>query len=570
MVPFLSRFYERYRDSDWLWIALILGVCCIVMLPIPLIGIPDGYDIPQHLRFVATFQESMLDGSFIPSWAAVDNYGFGSVGIRFYPPLSHYLMAATQMLTKDWYDTLWINAFFWMCLGSFGVYYWAREYLNHAWSAFASLLFATMPYHLMQIYVYMLLAEFAAAAVLSFCFLFATRVINRGLKSDVVLLGISFALLILTHLPSTIIGSVCLGIYCLFLIDWNKWRSSVLNLGIAVCLSLASTAFYSVRVITELSWVQHSDPHYYAIGIYDYSQYLFPMILNTQERIWKKMVILVDIPIFLTFLFLLPPILFFAFRALKANQSPFMRRTFAALSATGVFLIFIESIPSRFVWDSIAILQKIQFPFRFLSVASIVGSLAVALLVSTLAERFPQKRRLLAYSLGSLLFVSGLFTLTQIVLPSEPHGRAEFAKLVSDTKDEPGCRCWWPTWAKSEAFSNTNAVQAGGRSVNILNWQRETREFSVEAGDAGNVRVATFYYPYWKAKINGVSTSVIPDNDGAILIPISGERSNGRLYLEEPYFLGIAKYISLFTWISFLIFFVLFQRAKREQPTFGV
>jgi len=566
MIPFLSSFYERYRSSDWFWIAVILCASCIIMLPIPILGIPDGYDIPQHLRFVTTFQESLADGSLIPGWAAADNYGFGSVGIRFYPPLSHYLMAATQMATRDWFDTLWTNALFWMCLGSVGLYYWSREYLSRPWSAFAALLFATMPYHLMQIYVYVLLAEFAAAALLCFCFLFATRVINRGRALDVLLLSISYALLILTHLPSTIIGSICLGIYCLFLIDWKKWTTFIPRLAIAVCLSLSSTAFYLVRLVTELTWVQHNEPHYYAVGIYDYSQYLFPMILNTEERIWKKMVILVDIPIFLTFLFLLPPILFVVFRSLRSGQSPFMRRTFAALSVTGTFLIFIESIPSRFVWDSITLLQKVQFPFRFLSVASILGALSVTLLVSTLVARFPQRKRLLAYPLGALLFVTGLFTLTQIVLPSEPHSRSEFAKIVSDTKDEPGCRCWWPTWARSEAFSDVKPVEAGKRPVNIENWARETREFSIGAGDAATARVATFYYPYWRATINGVSAAVTPDEFGAITFPVPSSGVDIKLYFEEPYFVRVAKYLSLFTWIALITLLIFFRAWKpRDQ-----
>jgi hypothetical protein len=452
-----------------------------------------------------------------------------------------------------------------MCLGSVGLYYWSREYLSRPWSAFAALLFATMPYHLMQIYVYVLLAEFAAAALLCFCFLFATRVINRGRALDVLLLSISYALLILTHLPSTIIGSICLGIYCLFLIDWKKWTTSIPRLAIAVCLSLSSASFYLVRLVTELTWVQHNDPHYYAVGIYDYSQYLFPMILNSEERIWKKMVILVDIPIFLTFLFLLPPILFFLFRSLSANQSPLLRRTFTALSATGTFLIFIESIPSRFVWDSITLLQKIQFPFRFLSVASILGALAVALLMSTLVERFPERKRLLAYALGALLFVTGLFTLTQIVLPSDPHPRTDFAKLVFDTKDEPGCRCWWPTWARSEAFSDSHLLQVGNRSTDISVWQRESREFSIEAGESGTARIATFYYPYWKAKVNGVSAPVTPDEFGALTFPVPSSRSEVKVYFEEPYFSQVAKYLSVFTWIGFIISFVLFRRGQPDS-----
>jgi hypothetical protein len=497
------------------------------MLPLPLLGIPDGFDTPQHLRFVETYQNAFASGVLVPGWAAGDNMGFGSIGVRFYPPLAHYLMAVIHILTNDWYDTIWITAFFWMIVGSVGMYFWAREYLSPPASALVSVLFATMPYHLMQLYVYMLLAEFAAIALLPFCFLFATRIIKFGRLKDVLLFSLAYSLLILTHLPSIIVGSIGLGIYCLFLIDWQKFRRTFGAFLLSFAITLSATSFYLVRLVTEIDWVKHAEPQFFTQSIYDYRQYLFPMILNPDERFWKKMVLLVDIPVFLTFLFLLPPIIALVFRAVDKTSG--QRKLCIALSSLGLFLIFILSYPSVFVWDSVGFLQKLQFPFRFLSVACIGAALGIGVAIPSLQSRFPSLRKTIGYGVFALIFVTALFTFTQVVIPSDAMSRTAFKEKIDDMQKEPGCRCWWPTWGDSRAFNQTERLVAGDRTTEIGSWADEARSFSVGPGSPGDVQIATFWYPYWKATINGEAVDTRPDQYGAMLVSLPAERSNVTL-----------------------------------------
>ncbi|MEP6849247.1 MAG: 6-pyruvoyl-tetrahydropterin synthase-related protein [Acidobacteriota bacterium] len=519
------------------------------MLPLPLFGIPDGYDTPQHLRFVETYQNAISTGTIIPSWASVDNFGFGSIGIRFYPPLAHYLMAFVQSIVHDWFDTIWITCYFWMILGSIGIYFWAKEYLEAPASAIAAILFATMPYHLTELYVYVLLAEFAAISVLPFCFLFATRVIRYGRPLDVLLFALAYSTLILTHLPSIIIGSIGLGIYCLCIIDWANFWKPVLNFAVAFGITLSATAFYLVRLVTEVNWVKHNESQFFATDIYNYRQYLFPMILNPDPRFWKKMVLLVDIPTFLTFLFLLPPVFALIFKAVKKKDDPAKQKLFAGLSVLGLFLIFLLSMPSAFVWDHVSILQKVQFPFRFLSLACVIASIGVATAIPALQTRFPSLKKAIGYAVFGLLFATALFTLTQVILPSDPFPREKFREKIESMQKEPGCRCWWPTWADSRAFNDSHRAAASDRAVIIKNWDEGTRSVSVAPGEATNLRIATFWYPYWRASINGRAADSLPDEFGAISIPLGPERSEVSVRFQEPAFVGAAKYFSLAAWV---------------------
>ena len=73
---------------------------------------------------------------------------------------------------------------------------------------------------------------------------------------------------------------------------------------------------------------------------------------------------------------------------------------------------------------------------------------------------------------------------------------------------------------------------------------------TVEAGAAQTMRVATFYYPYWNARVNGQTVDVQMDNFGAIQIPLLPERSNVEITFNEPDTYAIANWLSLLTWIG--------------------
>jgi 6-pyruvoyl-tetrahydropterin synthase related domain len=540
---------SNYR-KDWFCLTLVGFFVFIIMLPILLLGIPDGSDLAQHLQFASTFYDSILSGDFFPGWASPDNHGFGSIGIRYYPPVAYYLMAFTQMVTNNWYLTFWTDSFFWMFLGCAGVYFLAKEWLSSRQAVLAAILYAIVPYHTAQIYQYLLYAEFAASGILPFCFLFATRIIKRGKPVDVLLFSISYALLILTHIPLTIIGSIGLGLYTLLLMDWKQPKKTIINFTIAFALSLSATAFHLLRAVTEVNWVKHNSPQYYANGYYDYKKYLFPMFYNGGEIYRVKMLWHFDLSIIFAFLLLLPLIIYLILQLKSSDKDNyFIRKIFYTLSITGIFALFIMSIPASFIWDSVSLLQKIQFPWRWLSLLSMIGAISFASAVPLLISRYKKMSKPIIYAALLLITSITLFDITQTIITSAPLSSEKFEEKLAEMHREPGCSCWWTIWAKQEAFGRPEKVYAESRSANVTRWDSELREFTVEAGAPENVRVATFYHPYWTAEINGNPAEIQTANDGSILIPITGEKSSIKLYFKEPFKLNAALAVSLLTWL---------------------
>src|SRR6185369_4568482 len=69
--------------------------------------------------------------------------------------------------------------------------------------------------------------------------------------------------------------------------------------------------------------------------------------------------------------------------------------------------------------------------------------------------------------------------------------------------------------------------------------------FEVDEGSPGEARVATFYYPHWKATVNGKGKEVVKDEGGAIIIPLGAETSAVIVHWEGPFRNKVAVWVSV-------------------------
>jgi len=561
----LARFIRDLSNNSWFHFVTILLVCYVAFLfPMQWMGLPSGFDMLTHVRFAASFQDAFTAGQFFPSWGN-DNFGYGSVGIRFYPPISAYLLAITQVFTNDWILAYLINLYFWMCVGCLGVYLFVKDWGTPRLAWLAAVAYAIIPHHLAEIFQFFLYAEFAAWAVIPFCFLFVSRICRNGSWSDTVLFAISFSILILTHIPTTVIVSFCLPLYVLLLVDWSNWRRIFLHLISAVALTLLATAFRWVMLINEVTWLAHNGPEHYTGGFYDFSIWLFPNIFTPRSQYLYIMTSwLFDVAVVLTVALLIPAVISLFCRDPKSSEKSARKMLIASLT-TALFAFFMLSKASFYVWENLLILQKIQFPSRWMSVLSFFTVIVFSLSIGPLMLRFSKVQRLVFYPALATFVAISIFDVSQIIIPSAPLPRAEYVQIDYAIHAEQIWKGWWPIWAKEEAFKNTERVVAGNRKVEISDWKQELKEFVVQPGEPINIGVQLFYYPLWKATVNGRAVEIGKDDNGVMTIPIAGEASTVRLYFEEPLVNNAAYVVSAFTWLVplFLLVFVYSRKYLR-------
>lgn len=542
-----------YRSLIVLFVAAV-----VVTLPIFFFGIPHGNDLPQHYQFALTFYDSLQSGNFYPEWSSVSNFGFGDVGIRFYPPLSYYVLIAFRFFAGNWYDASVLTFCFWFFISGIGIYLWAREWFGENASLAAALIYIAAPYHVNQIYNAFTYAEFAASSILPFCFLFVTRICRNGKPTNIICFAVFYALLILTHLPMTVMGSLGLLIYSLASLPKGNRIPTLAKLGISGIMGLLASSFYWLRMITELDFVKHATKDFTSQA-YDYHSnflaaflYVSPIEYDGRSLWFSDLMLLITIGLFL------PSAIIFYYCS-KGKIKPKLNNVAYLL----VFAIFISTPLSLFIWEHFGTLQKIQFPWRWLAVISMSGIIFAAAGFDYLVESFQTKLRPLALIAVGLIIAGLVFTATQVVKPAIYVSRAEFTERIDKLSSAESYECWWTIWAKKAAFDLPDKVLAENRSVQIIKWQPNQREIVFSSGLATDARIAAFYYPHWRASINGQPAEIGFDNNGVMFLPLPGETANVKIWFQEPVYNCISRYISLITWLAFGIAGLFFIRKER-------
>jgi hypothetical protein len=548
----VGRLY-RLCDNRWIVLVLILFISTLtIILPHMWTGLHASGDLGIYLSFARELRSAIGAGDLLPGWADI-NEGYGSVGLRFYPPLSFYLSAMIAGLIDDWYYTLWI--YFYVCsiVGCWGIYLFARDWGTPAAGLLSASLYAIAPFHLAEIYRFSLYAEFAAGSILPFCFLFATRVCRKRGWRDSILLAVAYGLLVITHLPLTILGTTSLLIYVGFLIDRRVLKQTIIRLGTSFALAMLASAFYWVRILTELEWVGHYQDKY-ASGTADYSKWLFPMsMMGGQGGIYSSLFRNLDAMIVLTGLLLIPFLMLLAMSKGEPRESD--RRVLFSITATAAFCFFMVTAASSFLWYSFDLLRRVQYPWRWLSVFSALAVVSFSLSISQIWLMRPNLRRIIATCVLCMIALLAVYNVRQNFGRPNIISPIEFDAILNERYSPAGTNyeAWWPVWASANALLIKDRVMAGERDTEIQSWKRERRSFRIGKGTTRTARIATFYYPHWTATVNGVPVAIGYDEHGAIQIPLQENVSDVVLYFKEPELNKLANWVSLVTWLVLLL-----------------
>jgi hypothetical protein len=521
-------------------------------------GLTSGNDSPQHYQFAQTIYDAITSGEIYPSFAAEPNNGYGDVGIRFYPPLAYYVLAVFFLVIGNWYWASLLAFTFIFFTGAVGVYFWAKEEFPAAQSLLAAAIFTFAPYHLNQIYNNFLYAEFAASAIVPFGFLFIARVCRKEKISDVFGLSIACALLILTHLPSAVVCSIIFAIYALVFLERKTFSKTFIKLVASVVLALSASSFYWFKMATELNWVKHSADNYFS-GIWDYREnFLFAPQNFINFTTDVSVLWLADLMLLAVILISVPSTI--CLYRKRENLSRFTKASAVIFFAA----VFMTTPLSRFIWDNFTLLQKVQFPWRWMGIVSAAGAIFASIGVIRVSEAMKDsKNLLLPAGLGFILFlfvtVSAFITKEAVFLLPE-----EFDTQIANIKNGNSFECWWTIWAKNDALGKKEKVFTGLRRVEINRWNSKFREFTIEQGEPTDVRIATYYYPHWQAETNGVPVKVKKDENGVILIPVDNQKSLVKLYFQEPLSVRFASALSVAVWVL-LLFGIAFAWKSSEH-----
>ena len=520
-LPLATGSHRPAFDTWQLRTALIAAVCFAVIIPAILWGIPSNLDLTNHFRFAIPFYDSIAAGDFYPGWLAESNAGYGDPSFRFYPPAFYYLLAASRFLIGNWYGATLVTFVVVSIVGGLGMYFWARSFMPAATASWAAAFYALAPYHVNQLYQAAMLAEWAGSAVLPFVFGFVDRVCERGKPRDIAGLALTYGLLLFTHLPLALIGSIALLVYALVRLEGPGKFLKLAKLACGSVLGLSLSSVYWVTMFSEVSWIAGSrgDGSTNDVG---YNFVLSSLSPDNLSVWWMNILTL------MTLLLCAPAIVFF-FRVTAPSRR--MVRPIIILTASALFMALPLSWP---IWRVLRPLQEVQFPWRWLAVFSMGASLVAAAAlphVMDAALKLDRAKRMLVF--GAMV-ISVAFTFSHSVKEALYFSSTRFESMVTDVRGTPSLSYWLPVWAHANPRKMAGDVEVAGREVTVTNWQPEHRSFSVAPGPATEARVKTFYYPHWVAKSNAGILPTRPDTDGALLISLRPNATSVNLDFREP------------------------------------
>lgn len=538
-----SRSFDFGLRPETKHLIILVLVAAATLAPTLFWGIPSNHDLSNHFRFELPFYDALRAGHLYPGWLAESNHGFGDASFRFYPPALYYVLAAAKASVGSWYAATVLTFTFLSILGALGVYLWAREFGSSQIAMLAGILYSIAPYRLNQFFQATLLAEFAGAAVLPFAFAFTVRVCRHGGKKNIAGLAASYALLVLTHLPLAVIGSIALGVYALLCIGKENRIRTLGRLALSAGIGLAASAGYWTTMLAELSWIRadniNPDPSVDYRKNFVLSTFS-PDFLNVW---WMNILLLATLAMFW------PAVVPLFKKDGVSEQVPTTnRQSIKALAILLLFTLFMATPLSQPIWRIVHPLQQTQFPWRWLSLTSIVCAMLLAMAIPfwiRLAKG--PKRPIFVIALGTVV-MSFAFSAFHIVREATWLSPVEFEQTLSKIPGSAGITQWLPVWVQEPLPTMITQVDAPNRAITIKTWEPQQRVFHVEAGQATEARVQTFFYPHWKATAGGRNLTVHPDHDGTLVVALPSEASEVNLEFREPNRSRYAAGLSLLGW----------------------
>ncbi|HEY9229688.1 MAG TPA: 6-pyruvoyl-tetrahydropterin synthase-related protein [Gemmatimonadaceae bacterium] len=505
-------------------------VCGLIIgLPVLFAGFPfSSHDGNVHEVWYSNFAAQFWAGDLYPRWLQDLDDGLGGPSFFFYPPVPYWFTSLFQPFFRDqphsWH-VLGVSAAFALVLSGVFAYLWLTQLASKRAAAVAAVLYVAMPYHL----AIDLHSRGAFGEVWSFVWMpatlfFAQRVVRRD-RFAIAGLAISYAMLIMTHMPTTLIFSPIPPLWALWQAGRGERVRGVVLTSVAMALGIGLSAVYLLPAMMDQEWVAINSMR---IGDFYYeNSFFFPGLLAGDFKIARWL--------FSEFMFWMVVstigIGAFAWYVTRRSNDATIRRAALFWGLIGILTCLMMLPVSKPVYELIRALQMIQFPWRFNAVLAIAVSGLIALGLTTM-EAFPVRAAVGALAtFAAFVLLWGVFT----VAPLE---NTSFSKN-SHLKRGPGewkANNWntneyRPRWVRGTVQDLVARLRSpvtgripkarvtnNGGDVAVNQWKPRNIRLLLEGKSEMVVEVGQYYFPGWTATLDQKdSLRVVPSTQNGLV-----------------------------------------------------
>jgi len=466
------------------------------------------HDDIQAMR-VYEMDKCIKDRQIPCRWVPDMGYEYGYPQFNYYGPLPYYIMEAFHLTGFGFLDSVKAGLIVITLVSVFGMFLLGESVWGAPGGLISSILYAFAPYRALDFYVRGDIGELAALAIFPYLFWSVSQVL-KGKKNSTFWLGLSFAALLMSHNISTLIFTPILVLWALgqpkfkerfkFLILGGVW-------GILIGAFFAIPAFFEkgyVHVETLLLGYFNYLAHYVSI-----SQLLFSTYWNygsSEGGPWDELYL--GIGLLHWILPLVSLIVLFVIRKKKEFK------TVLFLAILGWLSLFMTHEKSTFIWNHIPFLAYLQFPWRFLILATFLFSLAAG----SISQIFKSKKQILITLI--LLFFSVMIFYSSYFQPRKWLDITDSDKFSGESwtlQTTISIFDYLPIFAKHPPaqkapnqpifIQGKGSVLSGNKLSDSQNWQ-----INVDTKSAV-VEIPTYYFPIWKVLVDGKEGPIDYNNE---------------------------------------------------------
>ena len=541
-------------------------VSLIVLSFIPLFdlfrqGLPLTHDGQDHVARIANFYQNLTEGNIIPRWAGNLNWGYGHPILEFLYPLPSYLASFFHYFGFTLVDAIKLVFGISFVLSGLAMYLFIKELLNDNKAAFfASMLYIIAPYRFVDLYVRGAIGEHVAFIFPPLIFYFLLKLSKRYSLGHVVVGSFSFAGLILSHNAITLMFLPLIFIYVFYLIfQCSNKKYFILSSFCLILLGFGLSAFFWIPAFMEgkytLRDIVTGGGEYARSFVMWKDFFISDWSYGGTITLSKQIGFIHWIGIFGSII---------ATYILYRNKNKLWILT---LGSFFIFwaILFLMTSSSNPIWQTFTMLQKFQFPWRFLSITVFLSALMGGILVYLISNKYKK--------LTLLIFVAGLLIVNKDYWHAQGFLQKEesFYSGIYDSTTDTGESA--PIWSVRFMEKRPKLrVEIVSEKAEIKEIKRNftKREYSIKASEKVRVVENTLYFPGWNVMVDG-KPQVIEFQDqnhrGLITFYVNkGEHSINILY-EETKIRKLANIISLVSLVSLLTALGLFlfkSRAKKR------
>ena len=449
-------------------------------------------------------------------WVPDMGYQYGYPQFEYYGPLPYYVMTASRFLHLPLFDSVKLGFILPLIFGNLTMFLLASSLFGNFGGLLSALAYGYSPYRASDLYSRGAMGETWAFVFLPLILYSLIELFKKPNLKKSVLLGMSLALLLVTHIISILIFIPMVALIALALLLSSKEKANFIKYGlVAVVWGFLMAGTFFLPVIFEKGYA-HTESL-----IQGYFNYLAHFVTVKQlfiSTFWgygsSEIGPTDDLSFFLgpvqLFLFMISMAIVFMNLVKRKINLP----TLIVIASTFFLLVsvFMTHEKSTFIWKTMPILTYLQFPWRFLVTANFYLCLTAGYFINYIKSG---TRNILLVVLGLLI----VFLNVTYFRPREWYHLTIWEKFSGISWDKQltiSIFDYLPIYAKfPPATPAPTYPYAKDTKVSIPDFRHRATsfDFGVKSQSSTTLTLPQFDFPGWEVRLDD---KIIPhghDND---------------------------------------------------------